>query len=135
MVVDVTETHKGTPPSGSRGRIYVESQPHGNLSASHFNRLLPRDATVLMYLTARVPPGGELPPVKDRDGGRPLGQPLWQLTTPQGFLIEFGADGVVQVPECKRYPESELADFRPDRREFPNEPRTTPMEAGNRRSG
>lgn len=129
MVVEVERVHKGELPPASRRRIYIESQPHGNLPASHFDRLLPREAGALFFLVRYPLPGTEdspgSPEIGDELGGRPWGQPLWQLTTPQGFLVEFDAEGVVGVPECRRYPDADLADFYPDREAFP-----TPIQPG-----
>ncbi len=124
-VIKVAKTHKGRLPAASRGRIYIESLPHGGRPASHFDRLLPREARSLFYLVPYPIRGTDADlDIEDKLGGRPWGQPVWQLTTPQGFLVEFERDGVVGVPECKRYPESELADFLPGREAFPAEAAT-----------
>lgn len=117
IVVEADSSHKGALPEGSDGRVYVEFDATYNRPAETYDRSLPRDADVLMYLVRAS--GGESDPIQDEKSGRPDGQPLWRFTNPQGFLVGVNDDEVVQAQDFQKYPGASLEQFIPENEKYP----------------
>ena len=126
--VKVSDVKKGTLPPESDNQIYFQLYATLSRPASAYNRVAPRDVDVLLYL---VPAPLKATPNEPIDGpgrGRPDGQPLWQLTTPQGFLLSSG-DDVIEVTEFRRYEGVSLESFFPEKERFPDNPNNPPEDA------
>jgi len=89
-VVDVTEQRKGTTPGGV---AYVQTMKPGLEPAAHYDAAAPKGVDVVLYLDASPSPErGTIPP----PASPPVGVPVWDFTTPQGFLLLV--DGEVVAP-------------------------------------
>ena len=119
LALQVESVYKGELPEGSMERVYVRFFSPGNAGPGVYNSALPREAETLLYLIPLSLEGGHANYVGNADAGRPMGQPLWQLTTPQGFLIGFEGDEVVQAADFTRYPATDLYQFLPQNEEYP----------------
>jgi len=127
VAVDVREVKKGALPPRSENRVYVEMESSYQRPASAYDKVAPRDVDALLFLTpapATGVPGGQR--IENPDAGRPNGQPLWQVTTPQGFLVGSATQGVFQVREFENYPSASLEEFFPEADRFPPDPSRTP---------
>lgn len=112
IVVDVDEVLHGQADD----RVYVEMPSPGNTPASEYKDVgvgLP----VLLYL---IPAEHEPGIIIDESAGRPKGEPLFQLTNPEGMVVG-GEASVTQILEFTTYPGASLEDFYPDRTEYPEE--------------
>lgn len=95
--------------------VYVKLGNAGNKSASAYADALPLGAHVMAYIepawdgSARTGVDQEL---QDPDAGRPAGEPLYMLTSPQGFAIAASSDDVVW-PLLGEAREGDLNDFSP----------------------
>lgn len=119
LEVEVSSVEKGELPAGSNGRVYVEFDSSYRRPAADYNRVTPKDVDVLLYLVRAPLTGSANEPIQDEDAGRPDGQPLWWITTPQGFLIEDDARNVTQVREFHNYSGVALEQFFPASERFP----------------
>lgn len=119
MVVKVTNVYKGSLPRGSNGRVYVEFLSGGRVRADAYDKAAPRDANVLLYLIPdwKETPGN--PPLLNPTAGRPKGQPLWDLTTPQGFFLATPSGAVLQARDFASYPDASIGQFLPDNEQWP----------------
>jgi hypothetical protein len=127
VVVSVSEVKKAALPPGSDGKVYAEMESAFRRRGDAYDRVAPRDVDVLLFLTrapAATTPGN--PPIQNPDGGRPKGQPLWRITTPQGFLMGTDAHGVYQVRDLHNYPQASIEQFFPSEERFPPDPDRVP---------
>lgn len=125
--VKVTDIRKGTLPDGADGRVHVEFYATYGRKAAEYDRVAPRDVEVLLYLN-RSPVAGTKPHrIQDPGRGRPSGQPLWRLTTPQGFLMKSD-EGVMAVQEFRDYGGTSIESFFPAEEQFPPNPNQGPEE-------
>ena len=112
MVVEVEQSLKGK----SGDLVHVEMPSPGNTPASSYKEVgagLP----VVLFL---IPAHHELGIIIDETAGRPEGEPLFQLTNPQGMVV--GAESsVTHILEFATYPGSSLQDFYPDRTHYPDD--------------
>lgn len=114
--VDVTRILVGNLPARSDGTVYVELQSHGNVPASAYAAALPADTRGVFYLVTAPLSGAD---IVEPGAGRPVGQPLYEVTTPQGMVL--GDDAVTQQLGEGRAPEgSDLRDFLPASERFPD---------------
>jgi len=75
---------------------------------------------VILYL-APIPEGGIVAgPVADEGAGVPADQPLYDIVTPQGFVLETD-QGAVQPEEGRTYEGASLDEFEPSDRAFPEQ--------------
>lgn len=118
VTVTVDEVKKGALPENSDGKVYVQLIAPATASASDYNDVAPRDSDILWFLSAAAIDTTDADAGPER--GQPDGQPLWQSTTPQGFLIQAD-DGVLQIQESQTYDDVTLDSFYPDRATFPKE--------------
>lgn len=123
--VKVTNARKGTLPDGSDGRVHVEFYATHGRKAAEYDRVAPRDVEVLLYLNRSPAAGTKTNPIQHPDRGRPDGQPLWRLTTPQGFLMKSD-EGVVAVQDFRRYEGTSMDMFFPGEERFPPNPDQSP---------
>ena len=120
IVVEVSDLLQGKLPVGCEGRIYVELPSQGNLKAKPYNDALPRSSTILLYLHKMSDDLQD--EIVDPRAGRPDGQPMYQIMTPDGFLIE-GGGRVTRVIETKVWSQADLTDFLPDNVSYPVDPK------------
>lgn len=98
------------------GSVYVELGNPGSRSASAYADALPIGAQVMAYIepawdgSARTGVDQEL---QDPDAGRPTGEPLYMLTSPQGFAL-MASSGDVVWPLLGQKLEGDLKDFSPN---------------------
>lgn len=96
--------------------VYVELVNPGNQSPSAYTEALPVGAQVIAYIepawdgSAQTGVDQEL---KDPNAGRPSGEPLYMLTSPQGFAIA-ASSGEVVWPFLGEALEGDLKSFSPD---------------------
>lgn len=113
----------GALPRNQREMVFVELPSPGNAEASVYDRHVPKDREVVLYLIAAAGPSQT--PIVDPDAGRPAGRPLYQPVNPQGFVMED--DGaVVQVLEKTTFSGTDITSFVPEAERFPvdlNHPR------------
>lgn len=112
MVVEVKQALKGK----SRDVVYVEMPSQGNTPAGSYKELgagLP----VVLFL---IPAEHERGIIIDETAGRPDGEPLFQLTNPQGMVVG-GESSVTQIVDFTTYQGSSLQDFYPDRIHYPED--------------
>ncbi|MGO1265140.1 MAG: hypothetical protein ACTHY8_03200 [Microbacterium gubbeenense] len=96
--------------------VYVELNNPGDRNASEYADALPLGAQVMAYIepawdgSAQTGVDQEL---QNPDAGRPTGEPLYVLTSPQGFAI-VASSGDVVWPLLGATLEGDLKDFSPD---------------------
>ncbi|WP_108492351.1 hypothetical protein [Promicromonospora sp. AC04] len=120
--VAISEIHVGSAPEGSGDTVYVEVPSPGNVAFDAYASALPDGLTGVFYL---IPAAMDTTDILDPDAGRPAGQPLFQMASPQGLVLG-SSDGVLQLIEGDEYPEADLRDFIPESERFPVDPDTTP---------
>lgn len=124
--VSVSRVEKGSLPEGSEQKIYVELL-RGARSTQEYAQAAPRQADARLFLTAV--PRSDADPIEQPERGRPKGQPLWGLTTPQGLFIDAGGS-VVQIDDVRQYEGASLDLFRPSANSFPPDSSVTTASAG-----
>ena len=117
LTVAVDTVHKGTLPSDSQRRVYVEFTSAGQRPASFYDERAPRGQPILVYLVA-APAGSAAMNADDRTGGLPAGQPLWRAAGQVGLLIA-DEDGGVAQGSGDYYPDATLAALLPTAAEWP----------------
>ncbi len=110
MVVDVDQAFHGQADDP----VYVEMPSPGNTPASEYKDVAVALPVLLYLIPAQHEPGI----IIDESAGRPKGEPLFQLTNPQGMVIG-GEESVTQILEFTTYPGASLEDFYPDRKQYP----------------
>jgi len=96
--------------------VYVELVNPGSRNVSAYAEALPIGAQVMAYIepawdgSARTGVDQEL---QDPDAGRPIGEPLYMLTSPQGFAIA-ASSGETAWPLLGEALEGDLSGFTPD---------------------
>lgn len=122
--VSVTDVHVGTLPVGADGVVYVELPSPGGVEAQVYEEHLPADLAGVFFLVPAGEPG-ESTPIQDGTAGRPVGQPLFQTTNPQGIVLDTG-DQARRLVEGTLLGEADLTRFLPDAERFPVGPGSTP---------
>lgn len=111
MVVDVDEVLKGK----AADHVFIEMPSPGNTPASAYKDV----GEGLKVVVYAVPAQHEPDIIIDAGAGRPRGEALYQLTTPQGLIASDGS-AVAQVLEFETYPGAKLYEFYPDRTQYPD---------------
>lgn len=119
--IKVSSVEKGTLPEESDGTIYLEIFTSDGPSRSSLMDGL-RSRSGIFYLWKTPDPLRGDTEIVDEDAGRPLGQPMFQATSPEGMLIETGdgGQGVWSVGVATEFPQATLKSFLPSRSEFPS---------------
>jgi hypothetical protein len=84
----VRADHEGELPKGSDGVVSIELPSPGSKPAEAYADALPEDLWGVFYV---VEAAGDPSEILDPAEGRPDGQPLFEVTTPQGLLVEGDA--------------------------------------------
>lgn len=119
MVIGVAAILSGTLPAGADGLAYIELPAPGGTAADVFDRYAPKTSQVVLYLVPAATAAQT--PIADPDTGRPVGQPLFQPTNPQGFVVEDDK-GVLQPLDFAEFPGASLQQFVPASEQFPVDP-------------
>jgi hypothetical protein len=116
VVVAVEEILDGAMPPGSDGNLYLELPSPGGVEAAVYDDAAPKEEVVVAYAT--LLPDDRPEPVLDPAAGRPAGQRLATLTTPQGLVLATdAADGpVVDFADAEGV---DLCDYLPNALKFP----------------
>lgn len=118
MVVTPTEVLKGAPlVKRGGGQVYVEVMTAEGAQTDEYNQYVPRDGTVLLYLSSGLAGGM----VKDPKN-RPNGEPLFSPVNPQGLLMQTGSGDssrIAALMESEAYDGTSLEDFIPTAERFP----------------
>ena len=93
LKIDNVRLLAGEMLSGSRSSIFLELPAPYNEGAQVFDSLLPRDAPVIVYLEPAL--SAQQTDIVDENAGRPSGDPLWQLVSPQGFFMASDSGATV----------------------------------------
>ncbi|GII99723.1 hypothetical protein CLV28_1146 [Sediminihabitans luteus] len=84
VVVAVDEVEQGALPAGHDGHLYLEASFHGGAEAGV--DAVPRGLRVQVYAWLLPDETGE--PILDPAAGRPAGQHLHVVTTPEGWVVD-----------------------------------------------
>jgi hypothetical protein len=109
----VDQVLAGALPAGADSLVYVDLPATYGQTAASFDLAAPKHAPALLYLVQMPDPRTWEQPVLNPDAGRPSGQPLMAVTTPQGFVVSAGTDRVVVVLEHTAPAVSSLNAFLP----------------------
>lgn len=120
--IKVSSVEKGTLPEKSGGTVYLEIFTSDGPSRSSLMDGL-RSRSGVFYLWKTPDPLRGDTEIIDEDAGRPLGQPMFQATSPEGMLIETGdgGQGVWSVGLATEFPQATLKSFLPSRSDFPSD--------------
>lgn len=110
--IDVTRTLTGKVDTP----VFVELDA-GAVQLEEMRASLPTDATGIFYLTDWSSPSSSTE-ILNPEAGRPPGQPMYVLASPQGGVLPDG-DSSVELMTGTEYPETSIEDFTPSQGEFP----------------
>lgn len=110
--INVTRTLKG--PAAST--VYLELDA-SSVQLEEMRATLPTSTTGIFYLTDRSSPSVSTE-ILNPNAGRPQGQPIYVLASPQGGVLPDGQSSV-EFMTGTEYPDTSITDFTPSQTEFP----------------
>ena len=114
VVISKPKIISGELPAGSDGLVYVELQSPFNQSAADYERGLPKNTKVVVYLVAASDGTDTFSQLQDPAAGRPAGQPLYMPYNPQSFAVELiDKSGVTWIGEPTQAQKVKLDDTLP----------------------
>ncbi len=101
VVIRPTEVAQGTMSSSSDGYAYIELLSPGGQGADVYEKVLPANTSVVAYLQlAWDGAQGEIDEIRlvEPNAGRPAGQELYMLISPQGFAVQYAQSKEIVWP-------------------------------------